>query len=1110
MVSIDFVDIFVQSPGNLLFFLSVVLVIEAGLFMALERRLRVPVDSAAERYTLAGVGATIVWALLMIGAVFALLTDQDTHVILPPLERAAQVVTILLFGWAFLTADHDKWGRTANIILLVGLVVLIFGYIVTGVQWPTLAGSTDFNLSVYGLAWTLIPVIISALGIILVVAYFRLVADAPLKLVFFTVLLLGYIGTLAQMAQGNLIGDDAGLSRLAFLAALPIVPAVIYRMVVSHLTAERLTASQSIASSPLAEGVASDAPVATASSPIERESVQLLRALGLMLEKPQPSEVPQQIVDTVLEIFKADVAFLLTLTDSHYADIGYGYDAVMQRSISALSLNLDEQPTLVNAIERHAQRPLYPDRNVEELYDLYTRLDIGQIGPAYFQPLLHDEKVIAVLVVAMPYAGRELSGGEQERLKGISLIASGLLALSLEANESRVKAEERIIEAMAQGIDPDDFDDDDVMAARQEMQASLSAARDQIGALTEQVTQLKIELDYERSRLTDLLDDTQEGLSVSQRIVALHDEQTQLQEERDRLMERLREAETALAGATGTDNADVIQAMIDALQRERDDLIIQRDNLRERLAELRFSGEAPMPESFQQLLERMTNDRANLEVERDRLGSELNEIEGQLRALGIENGPAGLAQLIARLHEQRAQLQAGFDAVKKERDALLNERGQMSPAIAQEKDRDKQIEILQQEIAHLATDREAAVKQRDQLRKAYDELLVKQDAIKEHRARMMAESEGYRLELEETHSEHAALRKELEKLSNERSDLMTALDRLHADRQQLANERDQLLARVDGDRDRLQQLGADGVGSLTSMIEDLTDQRNQIERELNQVRTLLASAEDRIEMLEVQTGAQGSGAALPLEDPELIMGMVQELRTPMTSIMGYVELLLAESAGILGEMQRKFLQRVETNVARLATMLEDLARITALDTGQFVLLAEPVDVVGLIEDAITNSASQFREKGLTVNLNLNDDLPLVPADQDAMSQIVGQLLTNAYLASPANTEIAITARRQPFNNVTNGAKETNDGFFVSIEDRGGGIPLEDQARVFSRKYKADNPLIQGLGDTGVGLAIAKALVEAHGGRLWLETQEGVGSVFNFVLPLEEGSLEAEG
>ena len=239
------------------------------------------------------------------------------------------------------------------------------------------------------------------------------------------------------------------------------------------------------------------------------------------------------------------------------------------------------------------------------------------------------------------------------------------------------------------------------------------------------------------------------------------------------------------------------------------------------------------------------------------------------------------------------------------------------------------------------------------------------------------------------------------------------------------------------------------------------------------------------------------------------MGLVQELRTPMTSITGYVDLLVGESAGILGEMQRKFLQRVSANVSRLAAMLDDLVHITALDTGQFTLTPQPIDMLMLVEDAITSATNQFREKGLTVTLDLDDDLPELRADPDAVRQIVGQLLTNAYLVSPADSEVIITARRQMLDLDNSGGEKLTDSLYVAVEDRGGGIAPEDEPRVFARKYKAENPLIQGLGDTGVGLAIAKALVETQGGRLSLQTREGVGSIFSFALPLEP-KLESEG
>jgi signal transduction histidine kinase len=238
--------------------------------------------------------------------------------------------------------------------------------------------------------------------------------------------------------------------------------------------------------------------------------------------------------------------------------------------------------------------------------------------------------------------------------------------------------------------------------------------------------------------------------------------------------------------------------------------------------------------------------------------------------------------------------------------------------------------------------------------------------------------------------------------------------------------------------------------------------------------------------------------------------MVQELRTPLTSIVGYIDLLLDESAGILGEMQRKFLQRVAANVTRLTFMLEDLTRVTALDNSKFTLIPEPVDVVGLIEDAISNSTYEFREKGLTVHLNLDDNVPPIRADRDAISQIIGQLLTNAYLASPPDSPIVVTAHRQQVQLSQNdNLANPTDCLLISVEDRGGGITPDDIPRVFARKYKADNPLIAGLGDTGVGLSIAKTLVEAHNGGLWVETHENIGSIFYFALPIEP-TMETEG
>jgi signal transduction histidine kinase/regulator of replication initiation timing len=486
------------------------------------------------------------------------------------------------------------------------------------------------------------------------------------------------------------------------------------------------------------------------------------------------------------------------------------------------------------------------------------------------------------------------------------------------------------------------------------------------------------------------------------------------------------------------------------------------------------------------MLERISSEKAQVEAERDAMTANLKDIEGQLGALGVSGGVAGLAQMVAHVYEERAALQLRAEQLQRERvDAAI------------QAELEKQVHNLRSELTHVATDREALIKQRDRLRAERDELVERQEAMKAVQTRLVAEAAAFEQELREAYDEQQTLRTQLQGMQDERSTLMSERDHLQAQLHALQTERDQVLARIEGDRDRLQQLGEDGVGALTRMIEELTAQRAQSERELNDARMQLAALQGRMDMLQIRSGA--AGPAYRTENPDALLGLVQELRTPMTSIVGYVDLLLNESAGILGEMQRRFLQRISTNVSRLTHMLDDLIQLSFLDAGRYTLNREPIDIVELVEDAVTSAANALREKGLTVHLDIDDEVPLVQADREAMSQVVGQLLTNAYLVSPPGTDVYLSVQRTPLFRGMAGDETSpaqNLGLLISVEDRGGGIALEDQARVFARKYKAENPLVQGLGDTGVGLAITKALVEAHGGDMWLETREHIGSVFH--------------
>jgi len=238
------------------------------------------------------------------------------------------------------------------------------------------------------------------------------------------------------------------------------------------------------------------------------------------------------------------------------------------------------------------------------------------------------------------------------------------------------------------------------------------------------------------------------------------------------------------------------------------------------------------------------------------------------------------------------------------------------------------------------------------------------------------------------------------------------------------------------------------------------------------------------------------------ERHETMVSLASDFRTPMTAITGYTDLLLGEQGGILTEMQQQFLERVKANVEQLTYLLNDLIRVASPDSGLMRFSPQPISLIEIIEEAIMGLAARFRERQLAVQLDLPPELALVRADRDSLYQIMLRLLSNAVLCSEEGTQIVVNAHE---------VDNSEDGRYlqISVTDTGHGILPEDYPRVFRKLHRANQPLVQGLGESGVGMAIAKALVEANGGRIWVESEEGVGSTLSFLLPCET-EVQAQG
>jgi signal transduction histidine kinase len=234
---------------------------------------------------------------------------------------------------------------------------------------------------------------------------------------------------------------------------------------------------------------------------------------------------------------------------------------------------------------------------------------------------------------------------------------------------------------------------------------------------------------------------------------------------------------------------------------------------------------------------------------------------------------------------------------------------------------------------------------------------------------------------------------------------------------------------------------------------------------------------------------------------EMVVSLIHELRTPMDSITDCTDQMLRDEKSDLDERERQFLLRIEANVERMERLLNDLAVKVADDAGlasPSSLLIEPVAVVGVIENAIKSLAVQLDERQLSVQIDAPPDLPPVQADRDALYQVTRNLLSNAVQCSEPSTEVLVRVRSEAGESKI---EDTPAHLLVSVTDTGGGIAPEERWRIFQRLQRDDASPIAGLGETGDGLSVAKALAEAMRGRLWVESEVGAGSTFSFILPL---------
>jgi two-component system phosphate regulon sensor histidine kinase PhoR len=220
---------------------------------------------------------------------------------------------------------------------------------------------------------------------------------------------------------------------------------------------------------------------------------------------------------------------------------------------------------------------------------------------------------------------------------------------------------------------------------------------------------------------------------------------------------------------------------------------------------------------------------------------------------------------------------------------------------------------------------------------------------------------------------------------------------------------------------------------------------------------------------------------------DFVANVSHEFRTPLTAIQGFSETLLS---GALEDPanRRRFVEIIRDHAARLARLTEDLLELSRIEAGELKLEFQPVSVRQLVDSCVETASLKAGTKQLGLDVAVPEGLPAVRGDANRLQEVLQNLLDNAVQYTPSGGKIEVAAAN------------SNGQIVFTVTDTGIGIPQAEQSRIFERFYRVDAARSREAGGTGLGLSIARHIVEAHGGRIWVESTVGEGSRFHFSIP----------
>jgi len=208
-----------------------------------------------------------------------------------------------------------------------------------------------------------------------------------------------------------------------------------------------------------------------------------------------------------------------------------------------------------------------------------------------------------------------------------------------------------------------------------------------------------------------------------------------------------------------------------------------------------------------------------------------------------------------------------------------------------------------------------------------------------------------------------------------------------------------------------------------------------------------------------------------------------QLRTPLTAVAWYAEMLLGKDFGELNEKQEDYLREIYAGNRRMIDLVDDLLNTSRIDMGTLKVKPEPVDPTAVMKNTLNEFLPQINQKKISIEEKYAPNLPRIKADPEHLGIVFQNLISNAAKYTPPKGKIMVEMRRR------------NAHILVKITDNGWGIPTAQQKRIFTKLFRADNVRKRDTEGTGLGLYIVRAIVKKSGGKIWFESKEGKGTTF---------------